>query len=117
VTTLNEDHHWHIVTIRAKRHKNSVEFQYHGTAGFAKNFIEEVNIKKAIKGAFENRFDREVTEYIPPNNKVAPREQAATSSPDQTATASSSKQTAPKEAMVATTFALEVVDEGDVLLD
>ncbi|XP_066916226.1 uncharacterized protein [Clytia hemisphaerica] len=61
VKTLNEHHHWHIVTLRAKRHKNGLEFRYEGTEGFGENFIEDPTINSAIKRAFEPRFKRAVS--------------------------------------------------------
>jgi len=61
IKTFNE----HIVTIKAKRHQNSVEFHYLGTPGVAENFINDKKIGAAFKGAFEPRYKREVKEFKP----------------------------------------------------
>jgi len=108
VKTLNEHHHWHIVTLRAKRHKNGLEFRYEGTEGFGENFIEDPTINSAIKRAFEPRFKREVTEYKPPNIHAQ-----TPATPEAPASASASASSSPSATLVSTEVVLEVLEEGD----
>ncbi|XP_066914462.1 uncharacterized protein [Clytia hemisphaerica] len=123
IKTLNEQHHWHIVTIKAKRHQNSVEFQYLGTPGVAKNFINDEKIGAAIKGAFEPRFKREVKEFKPSLGQKPPRDESSTtqSSTTQSSTAQSSttqSSTTQSSTLQSSTVpleeALEVLEEGNV---